>query len=122
MFLVDLSQRFLQLLVSRGIVEVSAYVSDAANKPFPQIRVDRAGGELFEVFRDFFARIIVTHGGTPHADHGELARQQLLAGEIVESGNQLAARQVSGKTEDHHHARICDASGSLFGWYWPCVG
>ncbi len=120
--LIGLGQRFLQLVVSGGIVEISTDVTDAADKPFPQIGVDRAGGELFEVFDDFFPRIVIAHGVAAHANYGELARQQLLAGKVVERGNQLAARQVAGKAEDDHDTRICRASLLRFGGCGPSVG
>src|ERR1019366_881549 len=50
MLLVNLGQRFLKLVVSSGIVEISTDVIDALNKPFPQIFINGASGELFEVF------------------------------------------------------------------------
>ena len=118
MLLVNLGQRFFQLVVSSGIVEIAIDVIDAAGKPFPQIVIDGAGGELLEVFGELFAGIVVAHGTAAHADHGELARQQLLAGEVVESGNQLAAGQVAGKAENDHDARIGRAPDSRFGCCW----
>ncbi len=115
-------QSFFQLVISRGIVEVSTYIAYAADKRFPQIGIDGAGGKLFEVLGDLLARVFIAHGAAAHADHGELLRQQLLAGEVVESGNQLAARQVAGKAEDYHDTRICGASHSRFNWCWPSIG
>ena len=40
-FLVDLGKRFFQLVIGSGIVEISADIIDAADKPFPQIGIDR---------------------------------------------------------------------------------
>ena len=117
-FLVNPGQRLLQLVVSSGIVEISTHIIYAADKPFPQISSDVAGGELLEIFRELLPCIIIAHGAAAHADHGELARQQLLAGEVVESGNQLAARQVAGEAEDHHDTRISRAPHSRFGYCW----
>ncbi len=62
----------------------------------------------------FLARIVIAHGAAAHADHGKLARQQLLAGQVVERGNELAAGQVSGEAEDHHDAGIAGASNLGF--------
>ena len=105
-FLVNLGEGLFELVVSGGIVEVSADITDAADEPFPQIVVDGAGGKLLEVFGDLLARIVVAHRIAADADDGKFARQQLLAGEVVERGNQLAAGQVAGKAEDHHDAGI----------------
>ena len=110
MLLVNLGQRFFQLVVGRGIVEISTDVIDAADKPFPQIVINGASGELLKVFGELLSRIVVAHRTAAHADHGELARQQLLAGEVVESGNQLASGQVAGKAENHHDTWIGRAS------------
>src|SRR5450759_3210987 len=116
--LVDLGKRFFQLVIGSGIVEISTHVTYAADEPVPQFGIDGAGCELFEVFGDLLPRIVIAHGAAAHADHGELARQQLLAGEVVESGNQLAARQVAGKAEDHHDTRISGSPDSRFGGCW----
>ena len=117
-FLVDFSEQLFEPVVSGGIVEVSADVTDAADKPLPQILVDGRGGELLEIFGELLARIVIAHGTAAHADDGKLARQQLLGGEVVESGNQLAASQVAGKAEDHHDTRISGAPHSRFGGCW----
>src|SRR5208337_4296194 len=116
--LVNLGKRRFQLVVSSGIVEISIDVIDAAGKPFPQVVIDGASGELFEVFAELFPRVVVAHGAAAHADHGKLAREQLLAGEIVESGNQLASGQVASEAENHHDARIGRAPDSRFGYCW----
>src|ERR1019366_5219163 len=98
--LVDFGKRFLQLVIGSGIVEISTHVTYAADEPFPQIGIDGASGELFEVVCDLLPRIVIAHGAAANADYGKLARQQLLAGKVIESGNQLPARQVAGKAED----------------------
>src|ERR1700675_1567249 len=87
--LIDLGKGFFQLVVSSGVIEIPTYITYAADKPFPQFGIDRSGGELFEAFGELLARVIIAHWSAAHSDHGELAGQQLLAGEIVESGNQL---------------------------------
>jgi len=87
----------------------------AADKPFPQLGINGATGELFEVFGELLPRVVVAHGGPADADHSKLLRQQLLAGEVVEGGNQFAARQVAGKAEDHHDTRISRPPDPRFG-------
>src|ERR1035438_827905 len=58
---IDFGQGILKACVGGGIVEVSVDVSHAADKIAPDILVDRATGELLEVFSKFLARILVAH-------------------------------------------------------------
>src|ERR1700687_6017136 len=115
MLLFDLGKGFFQLVIGSGIVEIPTYITYAADKPFPPIGIDGAGCELVEIFGNLRPRVIIAHGTAAHADHGELARQQLLAGEVVESWNQLPAREVAGKAEDHHDTRISCTPDPRFG-------
>ena len=55
-------------------------------------------------------------------DHREFARQQLLLGQVVERGNQLAVGQVAGRAEDHHDAGIAGPAYALRLRSWNCRG
>ena len=46
------------------------------------------------------------------SDERELLREQILFGEIVERGNQLALGQIAGGAKDHHDAGIAGAAGA----------
>src|SRR4029077_523956 len=115
MLLIDPGKGVFQLVVGSRIVEIPTYITYAVDKPFPQFGIDRAGGELLKTFGDLPSRVVIAHGTAAHADHGELARQQLLAGEVVESRYQLSAREVAGKAEDHHDTRISCTPYPRFG-------
>src|ERR1035441_241498 len=91
MFVIDFGQGIFKACVGGGIVEVSVDVSHAAHKIAPDILVDGATGKLFEVFCQFLAGILVAHRAAANANDGKIGRQELLAGEVVESGNQFAA-------------------------------
>ena len=116
--LVHLGERFFQLVVSSGIIEISTDVIHAADEGVPEFSVDGAGGELLEVLAEFFSRVVMAHGSAADADDGEVGREQLLAQEVVEGGNKLASRQVAGKAKDRHDARIRLACRARFGCCW----
>ena len=60
----------------------------------------------------------MAHGSAADADDGEIGREQLLTEEIVESGNKLAAGEVTGKAENRHDTWIRGASHARFGCCW----
>src|SRR6266849_5313121 len=95
---VDLGKLVFQIVVGCKVVKISAEIKNAADKGVPYFRVDGASGELLEIFRELFAGVFIAHGRAANADHGELFREQLLAGEVVKSWNQLAAREIAGIT------------------------
>ena len=74
--------------------------------------VDGSAGKVLEVFGGFFARVFVAHGAAAETDDGEIRREQLLAGEVVERRDELAAGQVAGEAEDDHDARVGHARGA----------
>src|SRR5271166_1614480 len=109
---IDLPETIFEARISGGIVEISADVVDALDEVIPDFCIDGAAGKFLEIFSGLFARVLVAHGTAAEADDGEIGREQLLAGEIVERGDELAAREVSGKAEDDHDAGVGHASGA----------
>jgi hypothetical protein len=51
------------------------------------------------------------------AYHSKLAREQLVPGQIVEGGEELAAGKVAGGAEDDHDAGVSRAGGPFL---LPC--
>ena len=44
------------------------------------------------------------------AEDRELLRQEFVAGQVVERGQQLARGEIAGRAEDHHDAAVGDAA------------
>ena len=105
-FLVDLSQRILDLGVKAIVIEIARDIVEALLEPLPQIAVDTVAAVILDVLIDLLAKLFVRQLRARHADHRELARQQARTRQIVERRNQHAAGQITGSAEDHHHAGI----------------
>ena len=54
----------------------------------------------------FLAEIRIRHGRACDANHSELARQQVVFYQIVESRNQLATGQIAARAKNYHGAGI----------------
>ena len=92
--------------VRSRILQRAADVVDALPQPRPQ-RGSR-GSRLVRFHRFVEVRAeglsrVVARG---EADDGEMLGQQVVPGEVVQRGDELALGQIAARAEDHHHARI----------------
>src|SRR6185503_15776685 len=60
-------------------------------------------------------KVLVGHGFSTEAEHGEVCREQAIEHQIIERGNQAAARQIAGSAEDDECARLDRSEGFLSG-------
>src|SRR5581483_3834920 len=88
---VHLAQPFGQLLVARWVFKVADEVVQGRGKLVPELRAE---GQHLRRILDLLAHLLaetgVLHRRERVADHGEAARQQLLAEEVIKRRNQLA--------------------------------
>src|SRR5437867_12863729 len=103
---VQLRQPVRQLLVDRGVFEVSAVVVDPLQKPFPELGVHGCSGVRLDVLRELAAKFVVGPGPAGEADDGELFRQKTRPGQVAQRGEKLALGQIAAGAADHHHAGI----------------
>ena len=118
LFLVDRRQPLGQLLIKVGIAEVAGVVVEPIGEPFPQLLLDGGAGELLDVGGDPGAKFGRAERFDRNPDHRELFGEQLAARQIVERRDQQALGQITGGSENHHHARI---AGALCGFRWFSV-
>ena len=101
---VHLLESLLQPLIGIGIFGTPGQIVQTrrvgAEKPdigaVFAVPADRRRGTFAESF------VAQTRAGNP--DHRELVRQEAVAMQVVEGGNELALREIAGSAEDHHHA------------------
>ena len=71
--------------------------------------VDRLGPrELMDLLRGVLAERVIAHIGHRRADDRKTRGQRALLGEVVQSGQELAAAEITGGSEYDHHGRIGD--------------
>ena len=119
---VHLLQKIFELRVKILVAEVSRQVVYAADKPLPEVGIDRFGAEFLDVLRGLLTEVFGRDRRACDADHGELAGEQFALGQVVERRNQFAPGQVAGRSEDHHHAGLADFSDALCDWHGYCLG
>src|SRR5581483_4024694 len=113
MVLVDLGQRLFDLDVEILVVELAGDVVHAALEPVPDLAVVGPGRELLHVVKHLLAEVLGGHLGVGDTEDGEFTREQLIFGEVIQSGNQLAAGQIAGSAEDDHDTGITGAANFL---------
>ena len=99
-------QLFVQVFKRTRNVRIGGNAGDAFQQPAGDSVVDRAGGEFVQAAQQAGAELVVRHGlaGDPH--HAEVVGQKVLAGEVIERGNDQPVRQVPGHAEDDERARL----------------
>src|ERR687889_77630 len=98
---VEIPQKPLQLAVRLGIFRVPAQVKDAPAERAPHLVRNPAGALLVQGTTQPLAKLLMTHLGSRDANDGELHRETAPLREIVERGDELAGREVTGGAEDH---------------------
>ena len=106
--LLDLGQPNLDGVVRGGVARIAPGVEGPLRQPVPHLVVDvlhlvrltDRGAHLLP------KRLIGLRGLSPHREHGEPRREQMLRGELVQRGKELPLCQVTGGTEDHHGAMV----------------
>ena len=104
--LVDLRQHRREALVDRVVVERPADVARALEELREHLLVGRAARELADGARRELPELVVGEVRARAADEREVLGQRALVGEVVERGQELAAREVAGRAEDHERRGV----------------
>src|SRR5208282_518849 len=104
--LIDLVEKVVELRVEFVVFEVSGKVVETAGEPLPELVFGTFAAIGADVVVNPLAEFIGRQLGASHANHGELAGEQVGAGEVVERRDQHASGEIAGRAEDHHDARI----------------
>jgi hypothetical protein len=103
-FLVDGGQRFGQLGIRVGITEVSPQVVKAVLESVPRLGAVVLG---LEKASDLLAKLFETQVVNGNPEDSKLLGQEVRFPQVIECWNQFAHGQVSGSSEDDHHAGPC---------------
>ena len=91
------------------LAEIDVDVRHGGEKRFQDAVVDRLGPrELMDLLRGVLAERIVGQIGHRRADNRKTRGQRALLGEVVQSGQELAATEITGGSEYDHDGRIGD--------------
>ena len=91
------------------LAEIDVDVRHGGEKRFQDAVVDRLGPrELMDLLRGVLAERVVAHIGHRRADDRKTRGQRALLGEVVQSGQELAATEITGGSEYDHDGRIGD--------------
>ena len=104
---IDLVQTLAELPERLDVVVLAPEVADALLEAVPEPPVDRPGPRVLRdrVVEPAF-EAVRSEVGSGEADDREAARQELVAGKVVERGHELAAGKVAGGAEDDDDARL----------------
>ena len=101
-------------LVESGVVgEVALDELDAFGEPVPDRVTPRGAGSRLHALQNLGFELRLAPRASPVAHQGEARGQQAAVGEVVNRGQQLLARQVTGNPEDHQAAGAGDAREAL---------
>src|SRR5262249_43829093 len=95
-----------QSLVGLRIVARTLKIADASEQLPGDCGVNLACRKLAQALFQPITEGIGCQLGASHANDRETLRQQIAGGEVVETGTQQAAGEVSGRTKDHQAAGI----------------
>ena len=90
--------------VRQRIAELAGLIVERVAQLGPERLVDRHRRELDDVLRLLPTELVMTLRLACDADDRQLAREQAMSLQVVESGQQLAPGQVAGRSEDHDRA------------------
>ena len=102
--LAKLRERRLQSLEERGIVELAGDVIEPVLDALPLVGLERLALGLANLLAHLLAVGRLIDLRARHAEDGELLRQVAALHEIEDGRQQLAAREISGRAEDHEDA------------------
>src|SRR5262245_10015055 len=107
MLLVHLAQPLAELLIASGILEVGRDVMQGGHKLVPEfLPKDQHFRRVLDALAHVLTEALVVHWTDREAEHSEARWQQLLTRQVIERGNQLAARQVATGTENDKGTRV----------------
>ena len=95
-----------QGVVARAVAEVAAVVGDALQELALHVRAQRDAAVLLERGRDVGAEALVIERPTPDRDERPVGRQEVGAPQLRERREDLAMRQVAGRSEQHRDVRV----------------
>ena len=104
---VELGQRVGETPVALRVVELALYVVHVAEHVVAGARLGRAGAE--EAVDGLVGQpmhLLVAQRLAPVADQREAARQDVVAGQVVERRDELATGEIAGHAEQHDDARL----------------
>src|SRR5687768_14367634 len=92
----------------RGVLgEISVSVEHPVRQPLPDVVVHAMDlvGLVHLLAHDLPVRFVGARLAR-HSEQGEMLRQQLVLGEIVDRRQELSSREIARPAENHHRARV----------------
>ena len=100
-------------LVKAFVIEVALHKLDSLGQVLPHMLTERGSCTCLGGFADVVAESLFIPVTAAVADQGEACRKQSAIGQVIDSRQELLARQVTRDAKNHHARRAGDAWQAL---------